>query len=165
MTVLCNKKRCLHCASDMIHSYPMSKKLVIWSECAQYFWKLSFLYCRLAESSTWSTSIEMVFKLPPKYLSVNCLDQFLALIFSILAANGNALNMLGYSKERIHIKIAHETQLEMLRRQMFQIMLLCRNLTMCSDQEDMSFSAEMPSPIFCILYFVYSLVPGPALRT
>lgn len=75
----------------------------------------------------------MVFKLPPKYLSVGCLDEFLALNFSILAANANELNMLGYSKDRICTKIAHETQLEMLRRQMFQIMPLCRNSTMCSD--------------------------------
>lgn len=58
----------------------------------------------------------MVFKLPPKYLSVSCLDKFLLLKFSILAANDNELNMLGSSKERLHTKIAHETQLEMLRK-------------------------------------------------
>lgn len=75
----------------------------------------------------------MVFKLLLKYLSVNCLDKFLALNFSIFAANANELNMLGYSKERIHTKIAHETELEMLSWQMCQIMPLCRNSTMYSD--------------------------------
>jgi len=49
----------------------------------------------------------MGFKLPPKYLAFSCLVKFLALNFSILAANANELNMFGYPEEKIHTKIAH----------------------------------------------------------